>query len=577
MVGRIIFPQAKNSTSSSREVRDPHNPPPPYSSSNSPEPPSLSQPFFSETMTTTVTTTHTTHTTTHFFSLPIWRRRGGHPMSGALSEDPSNSRQHLNVGENGAFIRTSFYNIDKDLPAVPAVEHAEQPLDASQDNYSRLRREAVSQSGTDVQSSNDGSLMHGRSLDTTPSTSQNPSTFALARAALGLGLPHVMPQATASASISDATVQEQLSGLRPKTSMLFSPDMRRSKSITRARSEYFPDVSVVEDRLRTPRRNTVVALEDRKTEAGFEGKGKDRATVQDSQEEDQRPKLISRRPSFWNRRRVQSLKAPQIPTSHDALHSPAPALPTLQPVSPMFADNEVHSSPAQSPSSPSFHPSGRLKRRHSERGTSFSSSLKSPLDSSSLLDPGFLDPSLLPVPPPIPKRSPHRPISPEVSRPSQDSSRLMLQLSSPGSTWTADVSSADSFSASRPHSPPMQVGRRPRSMTNPSNILHRLSMGFFSPSSQPSPLSSPTVSTNVFDDKFASSSPRTSASLMRSSISKSTIEIPKPREDEEPPDVFLARLEEAVNRAEIVNVLAGRYVKCFIRLVFLTDSKTVKW
>lgn len=477
-------------------------------------------------------------------------------MSGALSEDPSNSRQHLNVGENGAFIRTSFYNIDKDLPAVPAVEHAAQPLDASQDNYSRLCREAISQSGTDVQSSSDGSLIHGRSLDTTPSTSQNPSTFALARAALGLGLPHVMPQATASASITDVTVQEPLSGLRPKASMLFSPDMRRSKSITRARSEYFPEVSVVEDRLRTPRRNTVVALEDRKVEAGYEGKGKDRAAVQDAQEVDQRPKLISRRSSFWNRRRVQSLKAPQIPTSHDALHSPAPALPTLQPVSPMFADNEVHSSPAQSPSSPSFQSSGRLRRRHSERGTSFSSSLKSPLDSSSLLDP-----SSVPFPPPIPKRSPHRPTSPEVSRPSQDSSRLMSQLSSPGSTWTADVSSADSFSASRPQSPPLQVGRRPRSMTNPSNILHRLSMGFFSPSAQPSPLSSPTVSTNVFDDKFASSSPRTSASLMRSSISKSTIEIPKPREDEEPPDVFLARLEEAVNRAEIVNVLAGRYVK----------------
>ncbi|KAI5122596.1 hypothetical protein M0805_004811 [Coniferiporia weirii] len=82
-------------------------------------------------------------------------------------------------------------------------------------------------------------------------------------------------------------------------------------------------------------------------------------------------------------------------------------------------------------------------------------------------------------------------------------------------------------------------------------------MGFFNPTAPSSPISSPTVSTNGIDEQPLFSSPRHSTALARSSLSKSTLEIPKPRAHEESPDVFLGRLEEAVSKAEIANVLAG--------------------
>ncbi|KAH8120136.1 hypothetical protein DFH11DRAFT_1500603 [Phellopilus nigrolimitatus] len=82
-------------------------------------------------------------------------------------------------------------------------------------------------------------------------------------------------------------------------------------------------------------------------------------------------------------------------------------------------------------------------------------------------------------------------------------------------------------------------------------------MGFFNPSSPSSPISSPTVSTNITDAMPLSSSPRHSATLPRSSLSKTNVDIPKPRANEESPDIFLGRLEEAVSKAEIANVLAG--------------------
>ncbi|EJD04146.1 uncharacterized protein FOMMEDRAFT_19430 [Fomitiporia mediterranea MF3/22] len=80
-------------------------------------------------------------------------------------------------------------------------------------------------------------------------------------------------------------------------------------------------------------------------------------------------------------------------------------------------------------------------------------------------------------------------------------------------------------------------------------------MGIFSSSSPSSPISSPTASTNITDNM--SSSPRQSGTFTRTSLSKSAVEIPKPRADEEPPEEFLGRLEEAVSKAEIANILAA--------------------
>ena len=469
-------------------------------------------------------------------------------MSGALTDDPSNARQHFNVGEDGAFIRASAYNVDKDLPAVPPTEDAGQSSTASQGLSTRHRSEGAPQIEYDTCNRDGGSPQYSPLLETAPSTSQLPSTFALARAALGLGLPHVMPQAAASTSTPDVmTIPEQRARFRSASNMLLSPDLRRSRSFMRARSEYFPDVKDAEDRLRGPRRNTVVALDTERVVQ--EGKGKWRAPEQSVQEDtNHQPRTISRRSSFWNRRRVQSMKSPpspQFPSSQNATQTLAPALPKLQPISPMFSDMEFRSSPVHSPSSSAFEPANKLRRRHSERGAPSTAGLRQPVDSISTLDPSL-----------PPGRSSRRPISPEISRPSGDSARFLSQLSSSGSNPGVDNCTPNTLNAeSRPNS---EDGRRPRSMTNPSNLLHRLSMGFFSPSLHPSPMSSPTVSTSVFDEKLTSSSPRTSTNLMRNSISKLTIEIPRPKEDEESPQLFLARLEEAVSRAEIVNVLAGK-------------------
>lgn len=119
-----------------------------------------------------------------------------------------------------------------------------------------------------------------------------------------------------------------------------------------------------------------------------------------------------------------------------------------------------------------------------------------------------------------------------------------------------------------------EFNRRPRSNTNP-NVLHRLSMGLFS-SSPSSPISSTTVSTSAAGDH--NTSPRTSVNLTRSSLSKSTVEIPKPKEDEETPEEFLSRLEEVVSKAEIANVLAGRFVIVFrLSVISLTETRGIKW
>ena len=120
-----------------------------------------------------------------------------------------------------------------------------------------------------------------------------------------------------------------------------------------------------------------------------------------------------------------------------------------------------------------------------------------------------------------------------------------------------------------------EINRRPRSNTNP-NVLHRLSMGLFN-SSPSSPISSTTVSTSAAGDH--STSPRTSVNLTRSSLSRSAVEIPKPKEDEESPEDFLNRLEEVVSKAEIAHVLAGRFVDytALSMFGFLVNFYIVKW
>ncbi|KAF9650747.1 hypothetical protein BDM02DRAFT_3111798 [Thelephora ganbajun] len=88
---------------------------------------------------------------------------------------------------------------------------------------------------------------------------------------------------------------------------------------------------------------------------------------------------------------------------------------------------------------------------------------------------------------------------------------------------------------------------RARASTNPP-LLHRLSMNLF-PSSPPIPALPHTQLT---------SSPDTSTiSSPRPSTSKQSIDIPKPRIDEESPEQYVDRLTETVPKSDIVTVLAS--------------------
>ena len=94
--------------------------------------------------------------------------------------------------------------------------------------------------------------------------------------------------------------------------------------------------------------------------------------------------------------------------------------------------------------------------------------------------------------------------------------------------------------------------RRPRSQTNPP-LLHRLSVGLFS--------SGPALTTKasgVFGPNMFTSSAMPLNESPRLSISKPSVEIPKPHVDEESPDVYLERLLSIVSKAEIAGVLASR-------------------
>ncbi|KAI0669996.1 hypothetical protein C8Q78DRAFT_976061 [Trametes maxima] len=103
------------------------------------------------------------------------------------------------------------------------------------------------------------------------------------------------------------------------------------------------------------------------------------------------------------------------------------------------------------------------------------------------------------------------------------------------------------------HPPPTQQDVRPRAQTNPP-LLHRLSVNLFGSSSGHTPTSA--NSPNVLDGQ-AVTTPPSSLGSSRPSLSKPSVEIPRPRADEESPEVYLSRLVEAVSKAEVASILAS--------------------
>ncbi|KAL6299012.1 hypothetical protein BKA93DRAFT_743112 [Sparassis latifolia] len=214
----------------------------------------------------------------------------------------------------------------------------------------------------------------------------------------------------------------------------------------------------------------------------------------------------------------------------------------LQPVSPFYVDTSIPPSPQPPP----------LHRRHSER--TGSSSLKGEASD----DPPSV-PSNLPSSPGSSKSAFRRPRRPQTA----DSSARPRR-----STIFGDI---PQVVTSSPPPVPVPLSRieepapvrtraalaRPRSSTNPP-LLHRLSVSLFG-SSTPSPSTSssaPALGPNMFSD-LATASPTSSPGSSRKSFSKPSIEIPRPRSEEESPEIYLHRLMEAVGKAEVAIVLAS--------------------
>ncbi|KAL5534415.1 hypothetical protein ACEPAG_877 [Sanghuangporus baumii] len=491
------------------------------------------------TATTTTTVTTTTQTTT-FFSLPLWLRRAGPALSSpAKSEGSQPSALHGRATEDGRIARAISYNIDfnKKLPDIPNSEAAGGPGFARHSTgmmHLPTVQQEIELDTKRARSSRSSTLL----------SSPGQSTRTLAQAGLGIGLPHVMPSAASTCRTRKVSQSATRPNTAPRPNRLEpSKEVRRVKSFSRAQTVSVLLVPNSEDQenVQFQKKNSTLAVphSDNPNYVMF-GEGEGSANPSDVRFE---PKSLVRRASFWNRRRVQSMKSSdeaRTQLQQDPRIVPLPTLPVLQPISPMFPDRAVQSSSGSSSRPPSFHASGQLRRRHSERSAS---THHSPQDSNFSAEP-----------PPIPVRSPHKSLGSGSSQ-CTTAHRSSSSLQEPQSH-----SIQSSFISSPPLSrlPVIYQGQsRPRSMTNPPSVLHRLSMGFFTSSSPSSPISSPSVSTNFLNETPVSSSPRQSRTLPRSSLSTSVLEIPRPREDEESPEVFLERLEAAVSKAEIANILAG--------------------
>ncbi|KAH8835319.1 hypothetical protein DL96DRAFT_1519946 [Flagelloscypha sp. PMI_526] len=238
------------------------------------------------------------------------------------------------------------------------------------------------------------------------------------------------------------------------------------------------------------------------------------------------PKVLSRRPSFWSRKKSApsthepAPPPPQEDQAHLAPSLPLPELPSLLPISP-FEIDLTPERPASPPKMVRSHHQRGLSRSHSERGGS-SRYVPKQEQSSTLL--------------PSPHPSPTTRMRPSTA----DSPPIGFGFNPP----TPDVSRPSTF-----HEQAGPNSRR-RSLTNPP-LLQRWSMGLFSSNSSshgPSPMqpSTPPPLPSV----SLESSPR--PSISRPSHN------PGPPVENESPELYLQRILMTVSKAEVTTVLASR-------------------
>lgn len=425
-----------------------------------------------ETITTRtqVITTTTSETTTRFFSLPRWRKR-----SALSSLDVSNPGSDSLQDERPVYLPV----VEKALPPTPRTSGPSQVKSADYGEASARGKSTVHYPDAEL--------------------SSRVSTSALAHAALGLGLPLATPHA--SSKINTIPFALNPSDVPSNTT---SSSIRRARSYIRDEPERALSYSSPTTPLRRARGLSFGTI-------GFLNLGGGE-TVKENEvlnSDNTRPVALSRKTSFWNRRKsfhsveYQPSFDPQEAQEHE-IH-PLPLLPVLQPSSPLELNTILRSSPAklQSP--------GILRSRSTKE-------LKASAD------------SFLPGPPKKRPQTADITARPQVTR---------------------------SFYSDSPRLPPIppeaaksQSPLRPRIHANPP-LLHRLSL-VFSPSE---PLS-------------ATSTEKSPDSGRLSSVRRTTI--PKPREDEESPSIYLSRLLSTISKAEIAGILASRYYFCSVFSIFAT-------
>lgn len=529
-----------NKNSPAREARplDPPLPPPPYQENSY-----VSPIVLAETTRTTRTEVVTTQTTTHFFSLPLWRRRPA-TVSSAARQSISGVEEFGLLGDTpspGAFM------IDKALPPTPSISaethmKEEIPLQTVQVTNGTTNATApeimVSLSKSD-----------GPSRWKTPKRgqpNQSPPTLALAKASLGLGLTNIIPQTMSSSSdintvafVASAPPVEVLDG------------MRRANSFQKLR-----DTQSSDDHTTLLRRSLDFGERMRTKSDSINGNSS--SEKRKDKETDPPVQSIARRASFWSRKKRDDRPLPPVfPTALE--RTVRPSLPSVLPGSPFSMD--VGAALSNSPSTSQYrHDPPRspgLSRSFSER-----SSPHSP-PSPWLSDTNVSHSQTLPSPKRI---SRHRPVTADASTHIPTLVNLACPTTTDVSSHAPTVHFSADPSASCPPtkpfstlprqdthaieiSPPMR--RRPRSQTNPP-LLHRLSVGLFS-----SGAASTTKTGSVFGPNFTSSTTPPSDSP-RPSIGRSPVEVPKPQTDEETPDGYLERLLDVVSKAEVAGVLASR-------------------
>ena len=543
MVRRLLL---GNKDSAVREYRssDVLPPPPPYVQSGT-SPIILA----GTTTTTTEVVTTTTHTTTHFFSLPLWRKRG--------IPAPTAAHQtifHVGADENGMIspeTNSSSFMLEKDLPPTPSDSDEIESTPGEGD----ARTSRATGDGTEIPldisfSPTSFPIPDSRKSSKVP-VSQ--STFVLAHAALGLGLPHVMPYASPSSSSSEVNTLAFLPSTAPQRGVqLSAPGVRRVKSSQKLRADASPERPSITEapisgggvrrRTRGLSLGTSSFLNFGVSDA--KGKGKEEETDKSHPGQPSR-KTVSRRPSFWTRKQHgPSSSASMLPVSQRTspeLHFPE--LPSVHPVSPFNVDLRLTSasSPPHQGSNP--HHSRGLSRSCSERASS--SRPKCPTSDEVIPD----------IPRHIPTSVPASPVTSRrpatAGAPARCHARSMfidvphLWTSSPMPTPSALIQ--ENFRQSQSSDSDVQSTRR-HSQTNPP-ILHRLSLNLFSPSA---PLPSPSTPSN------AKSPAMSSSNSLNSSPNKHPFDIPKPLTDDESPEIYLTRLMSAVSKAEVAAILASR-------------------